>query len=506
MGGSGAPPVSIPLRDGTQLSVTPAGIQLGAQFFELSRIQDARQVSPDPETFALRVAGAGLVEFQPTRPGDGTIALAALFRFRPDLRPAGFVGPTEGAGYPPPPPPAIPYPPAPGYPPTFAPPPAYGPPPGGYPPPPGYGYAPPVPPRAMYYGPSPNSQQGELTPYPRTFGELLGAIFQLYGKHFRKWLTLGFWVILLPGILIGLAQAAVEMLLGVNTSATSIPQTFPIGSNCLPVLPATLTHDLIIASIVAAGGIVVSILISAWQTASFANAGREAVLGRPVPVGASLGRGARRLLPTLGTSIVVVLILLAVLAPGITCFVIFFAGLAGSTSGNLCATTITTTSAATSSASASSGALLLVGCAGFLLFLAGSIFALFLEVRLVLAPVVAATERVGVGTALSRSWRLTHRSWWRTFGVLFVIGIVAALLVLAFSALAAVPLTVVAIIAIPLAQWFSAPLQELAYIVLLFDLRLRREGYAAVTQTAPVPAGTPSPSYEPPYGPPPSQG
>ncbi|MGH2515924.1 MAG: DUF7544 domain-containing protein [Ktedonobacterales bacterium] len=513
MSGSGAALVSIPLRDGTQLSVTPAGIQLGERFFEVALIQDARQVSPEPETFALRVSGAGLVEFQPLLPGDGVRALDTLFHIRPDLRPAGFVGPSEDQRNPPPPyappytPPytPLPYGPAPVAGSPFPPPPpGYGASlPGAYPPPAGYGYAPPAPPRG-FYGPSPNIRQGELTPYPRSFGETLSAIFQLYGKHLRSWLALGLWVVFLPGILLALVQVEIEFALGLNPFATTpIPQ-FAVGSNCLPVLSSALTRELTIVGAVTAGTLLVGLLISAWQNASFANAGREAVLNRPIPIAASMRRGARRLFPTLGASIAVILITLAALAPGIACFVFSLVGLAGSTSSNLCATqTLSAASTATPTVSAADSGLLLLNCLGLLLFLAGSIVALFLAVRLFLAPVIAATERAGVGTALSRSWRLTRGSWWRSFGVILVITIVVGATVLIFSALAGLPLVVAAIVAIPLGQWLIVPLQVLAYIVLLFDLRLRREGYGAVTQAPAAPVG--AAPFSPPDGSPPAQ-
>lgn len=499
MTGSGMAPVSIPLRDGTQLTVTPAGVQLGTRFFELASIQDARQVSPDPETFALRVAGAGLVEFQPIRPGDGNIALDALFRFRPDLRPAGFAGPSGLPAYPPP-----------VYPPPYMSPPAYSAPVGGYPPSAGYSYPPSPYPRSAYFGRSPNAQQGELTPYPRTFGELLSAVFQLYGKHIRKWLALGFWVILLPGILIALAQVGAEMLLGINPfGATPIPQTIPIGANCLPILPASAVHYLTIAGVVLAGSSIVSILFGAWQTASFANGGREAVLGRSVPIGVSLGRGARRLVPTLGTSIVVILAALAALAPGIVCVIISLAGggLAGSASAGPCASQeATTVSVSSTPVSSANSVYALLGCVGFLLLIAGVIFALFLTIRLAVAPVIAATERVGIGTAISRSWRLTYRSWWRCFGVILVITLVALLVSLTVSEIEAIPIAALFIVASPLAQWIVSPLQELTRIVLLYDLRLRREGYAAVTQAAAPPAPVGAVPYAPPFEPPPAQG
>jgi hypothetical protein len=351
------------------------------------------------------------------------------------------------------------------------------------------------------YGPSPNSQQGELTPYPRTFGELLGAIFQLYGKHLRKWLAVGFWVILLPGILLALAQAGVEALLGINPfDTTPLPQ-IPIGSNCLPQIPAALQHELVITGSVAAGAVVVSLLVGAWATASFANAGREAVLSRPIPIGASLGRGARRLLPTLGTTIAVLLIIVAVLAPGIVCLVISVVGIAGSGATNLCATQALSTSSTTPSPlPAADNPFLVLSCVGFLLLVAGIFFSLFLAVRLVIAPVIAATERGGIGTALGRSWRLTQRSWWRCFGVVFVIGVVVALAALVITSIGTVPLAAITLVATPLAQWLISPLQKLMYIVVLFDLRLRREGYAAVTQAATAPAG--ATSYGPPAGPP----
>ncbi|HST88666.1 MAG TPA: hypothetical protein VLJ14_09825, partial [Ktedonobacterales bacterium] len=107
MSGGAAPLIAIALRDGTVLRVEAVGVRLGDRLYELARIQDARQVAPDPETFALRVAGSGLVEFQPAHVGDGAVALEELFRLRPDLRPAGFEPPRPPAPgmYPPAPPP-----------------------------------------------------------------------------------------------------------------------------------------------------------------------------------------------------------------------------------------------------------------------------------------------------------------------------------------------------------------------------------------------------------------
>ena len=112
MSGGATPLVSIPLRDGTELRIASDGVQNGSRVIELAKIQDARRVSPNPEIIALRVAGMGLLEYEPERDGDGTIALEALYQLRPDLRPVGFGAPPGTAAYP-----GYPqYPPAPGYP------------------------------------------------------------------------------------------------------------------------------------------------------------------------------------------------------------------------------------------------------------------------------------------------------------------------------------------------------------------------------------------------------
>src|SRR5262249_29574669 len=112
MTGPGVLPVTIPLRGGTELQVDVNGVSLDGRRYELDRIQDARQVAPEPGTFARRIAGVGLLEFQRERPGDGRIALEGLYRLRPELRPAGFAPFPMAPGDVPPPPPHRPSPPS----------------------------------------------------------------------------------------------------------------------------------------------------------------------------------------------------------------------------------------------------------------------------------------------------------------------------------------------------------------------------------------------------------
>ena len=87
--------MTIPLRDGTELRVAAGGVYAGETRYGLEQIQDARQVSPDPETIGLRVQGVGLVSLVPARAGDAAVALDTLYQLRPDLRPAGWVSPSS---------------------------------------------------------------------------------------------------------------------------------------------------------------------------------------------------------------------------------------------------------------------------------------------------------------------------------------------------------------------------------------------------------------------------
>lgn len=477
MSGGGAALVAIPLRDGTELRITPEGVRVGERFFEIGRIQDARQVVPDPVTIALRVAGAGMMEFQPTRPEDGVVALEAIFRLRPEIRPAGF---EPAAAMPPsfpPPPPGAPYPPSPGYP-MYGPyaPPSVAPTPGmPYPPMPS-GYAPPYGP--MAYGPSPNSVQGELTPYPRRFGEILSAILSLYGKHLGAWLKLGFWVVLLPLVVIGGIQVAGDLIGGTNPFAlVPLTTTSTVGTNtCTLQLPALSTGDPIVAAAFAGGTLLLGLLATAWRTGAYAFAGRDAVLGRRPAAAASVRNGTRRFFATLGAMLLALICSLVWVVPGTICLGLAIADLNGA---NVCDSQTLVATHTTAAA---------LDCIGFLLFVPGVCATIFFGVRLALAPFITAVEPMGPTRALRRSWQLTQGSWWRMFSVLLVVVLTVAIASGLVTGFAGVIPAASTLVVSPLMVWLTAPLLELACMVMYFDLRLRREGYAAVMREDAAPA------------------
>lgn len=72
----------------------------------------------------------------------------------------------------------------------------------------------------------------------------------------------------------------------------------------------------------------------------------------------------------------------------------------------------------------------------------GALFA-WIMIRIYFAMPAIVLERLGVGQALGRSWRLTQGSWWRVFGIVLLagilVGLISNLLSMPFSIAALVP-------------------------------------------------------------------
>lgn len=114
-------------------------------------------------------------------------------------------------------------------------------------------------------------------------------------------------------------------------------------------------------------------------------------------------------------------------------------------------------------------------------------------------------ENIGLGAAFGRSWWLVQGRWWRTFLVLFLIGIiwyVAQFALGAFLQLGAALLELVvspfvaAAISSAIGQMVAAlagPILQIAIVLVYFDLRVRKEGldlFQMAYQLAPPQATT----------------
>jgi hypothetical protein len=255
---------------------------------------------------------------------------------------------------------------------------------------------------------------------------------------------------------------------GLDTSALGLWPTHPPHGGRLALLVA-----------LAITLFAVAMLAGAWTIAVLSAAGRDALLGRPIDVRASLQSGVRRFRDVLLVSLVVYggplvavalpLALAAAVAP-----------------------VLDRPGAATSSDPAILLAAML-GCLGLVLFVAAGIAGIYALLRLFIAPYVAATQPLDVRGAILESWRLTATPtrtgvparWWRTPGWRTVVPVVVVALIVAVATapvdrveLASYALAMLVVNA--LVACVSAPLTSLAVVAVLYDLRLRAEGYDAL--------------------------
>jgi hypothetical protein len=321
--------------------------------------------------------------------------------------------------------------------------------------------------------------RGLLTPFPRGFGEILAAIFQLYSSKLRWWLLLALCVTPLTGILDGGASYLLSRIVQLgSTSPAALSPTACV----LPSYPFETGSLLVRDGVLAGALLILSLLVTAFQTALLGIGARDAALDRAVSLKQSLRGAATRWRPTLGASFLAGSAFYLVLLPAGVSYVIVYMTASGI---NLCHPGNSTTAA------------LSIGCLGSLFLIFGVIAALLLAVRLGLAPYIAATSNVSIRQALARSWEITRGHFWTAFGVILVTG-TAAWLVLQFAAV--FPAAVAIFVATPIAYLFTVPLVSLTYVILLYDLWLRHDGYTALTEGSGAAVGTRPPTSVPPIG------
>jgi hypothetical protein len=134
--------------------------------------------------------------------------------------------------------------------------------------------------------------------------------------------------------------------------------------------------------------------------------------------------------------------------------------------------------------------LALLGLVGLTVLIALSLvcmpLGIWLLVRISLAVPALLAERVGPIRAIRRSWQLTHVAWWRCFGVIVVVAIVADVLagVLGFAAGISVqflPLLpsaltgLILVLTVTLISVVTVPLLWVGLVVLYVDARVRKD-------------------------------
>ncbi|HEU0028651.1 MAG TPA: hypothetical protein VFQ25_16205 [Ktedonobacterales bacterium] len=469
-----APLARVRLIDGRELLIEPDAVRVGERTHLISWIEEARMLFLRPETIGLRMKDVGLVEYSVARPGDGQLALEAIYQLRPDLRRPDLPPPAPEAppGYeitaPAPPEPFGPagtgaLPPV-GRP--AAPPPGAFPPPGAYPyplypPPPPPGPEPFPPPVAQAYGPEPNRRYATLTPQPRGAARLIGATFRLAGRRFGPLFALALVVALLPNLALGGLTVAISLLSGEDpfvVTPNPLGAIWQAASGQAPAVAATPTDSLV--GLLSLLSLVAGLIMTGWMVAALTLAARDAALGRPISVAGCAREGLRRLWPTLSALIITNVALLVVAFPGL----VFSLGL-------VLAVVAPPVGAAPLPAGATPVAIVMAaGTALVTLALLA-----WLWPRLALAPTAAA---LGMFAPVRTGWTLARGGAGRIFAALLAVGVVTALFTAPAEFAQFYSTGLAALALIPIAQLIAAPLSALVRTLALYDQRLRREGYA----------------------------
>ncbi|WP_066372959.1 DUF7847 domain-containing protein [Herbidospora mongoliensis] len=362
--------------------------------------------------------------------------------------------------------------PPPGWSPTQ--PPAYGAPgpwaapnaPGSYPPPPpppGGGY---YPPPGNHYG-APVLKPGIIPLRPLQLGDLYNGAVAVIRANPKATLGLSALVVTVSQIITLAIQ--LPAFGAIADIAALSPESIRDNPEVVFSSVATFLGSTLLGSVVSAIAIVV-------LTGMLTGIVGRAVFGEKITIGAAWDLAKGRVLPLIGLALLQAAIVFGVfLVPVGLLFALLAAGLP-------------------------TGASVLLG---FILFIGGTCFAVFFYTKLSMASSAIVLEGIGVGTAMSRSFRLVKGDFWRVFGILLLTAVVAGLVATAVSApftlftslgdpnapvdgtqfyIAAILGGVGAIIAGTITNPFTAAVTTLLYA----DRRMRAEAFDLVLQTEAV--------------------
>ncbi|MGW8728800.1 DUF7847 domain-containing protein [Streptomyces sp. NPDC055808] len=336
----------------------------------------------------------------------------------------------------------------------------------------------------------PPPKPGVIPLRPLNLGDILGGSFAALGRHWKQLIGMALVAYGIAALVLGGAAAI---------AVASVHDHFdPVFNPDYDVNPARSDVE----PLVIAGAIVVVVAIALWllsmalMYSAVPAVLQDAVLGRRSTFGAVWRTSWSRFPAVLGT--------LAIQMGAMLAAMLLFIGL------------LVTTVLASSGAGhdAPPAALLVLFAVGFLALIPVGIW---LWVRYGFAPAAAVLENQGPVEALRRSGRLVKDAWWRTCGILMLVGMISgvmgyfiqlpftyggvfAAMPLALSddshgakAAAVVIMVVLYLIGMVISQFLSTTLPQLGAGLLYIDQRIRREDLAPALATAagvpPVPAG-----------------
>jgi hypothetical protein len=279
--------------------------------------------------------------------------------------------------------------------------------------------------------------------------ELLDELFRLYRRHFSLIVGVSL-LVALPGLVWTLVTGTYRL------NSASFANIFVTSGTSTPVFNSQQFLNLVGPILL---GLVGGFFLLPISIGAVYRAVTDVALGRPATIGSVLRETLARYLPLLGLVGLGILIFIGWIIAEIIGFVL----------------------------------LVLPGLAVFCA-------AVYLAVRWTLTVVAMMAEDIGPIRGLGRSWNLVSGSWWRTFGILLIVGILQTIisygLVILFSLIAALVTTgdfqlAVAQVGGTLLSALVSPIPTIAITLLYFDLRVRKEGLdldQLAQQTSPGPA------------------
>lgn len=302
-------------------------------------------------------------------------------------------------------------------------------------------------------------------------GELLDETFRIYRGSFVTFVAIAA-VVYVPYALLNLV-----ITLPFNRELQSLSTTFAGGS--APNDPSFL-FDMLGSLLFYAGGVLVvsllyTIIFQPLLEGALARAVAQRYLGQPITVGDSFGTALRRAWPLIGSRLLTALLGTSLFVVGIAVYfaaIFAFVGLAFQSD----------------SSDPPIGAFVGIGLLVLAFIIAGALLFLFVWTRLLFTPQIAVVEQQGPWSSVRRSWQLTRGFFWRTFGFLLVIGLLAWLITFIPSAVFSIPATLlfpqnftlqtlVNTIVSSVVTVIVTPFAAIAYTLMYFDLRVRKEAF-----------------------------
>ncbi|HVH64480.1 MAG TPA: hypothetical protein VM674_00470 [Candidatus Acidoferrum sp.] len=287
---------------------------------------------------------------------------------------------------------------------------------------------------------------------PMPLPELLDELFRLYRNYFGLIVGVAL-IVVLPGLIWTLVTGTYRL------SANSF-QTLFNPSGAATFGPTSISSDELsrLFGLLALGGLG-GVLLLPFSVGAVYRAVTDVALGRPAAVGTVLRETLARYLPLFGLVLIFFALLVAwAVLTSIGFVLLVLPGLA-------------------------------MVCVG-----------IYFGVRWSLTVAAMMAEDVGPINGMRRSWALVSGMWWRTFGILLVVGILQSIIGLALGFLwgliVGVALTgdlglAVSQVGTTLLSAFVSPIVTIAIVLLYFDLRVRKEGPdldQLARQTSPGPA------------------